>query len=84
MFVGDGPVFWKSKRQTVVMPSSTEAEFINLTPAVKSLLWISEIMREMGYEGKTPAVMYTHSQNARLHVLASNPARTRHIDLRYR
>lgn len=85
VFVGDGPIFWKSKKQTIVATSSTEAEFMNLTPAGMSLLWITQVLREAGYEQPTPWVLYTDSQNARLAVLNKrNAARTRHIDIRFK
>lgn len=38
----------------------------------------------MGFPQPTPSVLFTDSQNARLAVLnKNNPARTRHIDIRY-
>jgi hypothetical protein len=36
VFFTGGPVFWKTKKQTFVALSTTEAEFCNLTPAAKS------------------------------------------------
>ncbi|RDA92687.1 hypothetical protein CP533_3707 [Ophiocordyceps camponoti-saundersi (nom. inval.)] len=38
VFVSIGPVHWKSKRQTLITLSLTEAEFINLTPVSISLI----------------------------------------------
>jgi len=37
VFLAGGLVFWKSKKQGIITTSSSEAEFINLTPAAKSL-----------------------------------------------
>jgi hypothetical protein len=35
VFFAGGPVFWKTKKQTFVALSTTEAEFCNLIPAAK-------------------------------------------------
>ena len=87
VFAAGAPVLWKTKRQTIVALSSTEAEFINLTPTGMALNWVSNMLTEAGFEQeqKVPTLLYTDSQNAR-HI-ALNPlqmARTRHIDLRYK
>ena len=37
VFLASGLVFWKSKKQGIITTSLSEAEFINLTPAAKSL-----------------------------------------------
>ncbi|OXV06724.1 hypothetical protein Egran_05509, partial [Elaphomyces granulatus] len=85
VFIGDGPIFWKSKRQTIVTTSTTEAEFINLTPAGLSALWVANLLSEAGHPQKPPVILFTDSQNARLAVLnRNNAARTRHIDIRYK
>jgi hypothetical protein len=46
VFLGEGPVHWKSRKQSIVASSTTEAEFMNLTPTGMSLLWISYMLQE--------------------------------------
>jgi hypothetical protein len=85
VFVAEGPIHWKSAKQTLVTTSTTEAEFINLTPAGMSLLWISQFLADLKMPQPKPLVLFTDSQNARLAVLnKNNTARTRHIDIRYK
>jgi hypothetical protein len=56
-----GPVFWKTKKQTVMTSSSTEAEFINLTPAGISLKWFNGMLAEFGAAQKEPLLPSTLS-----------------------
>lgn len=83
VMINDCPVVWKSKKQVLVTLSSTEAEFINLTPTALSLLWVANIMKDAGHHRQNPLLLFTDSANAR--AVALNPlntARTYHIDLR--
>ena len=85
VMAGAGPVYWKSKKQSLVALSSTEAEFINLTPAGQSAIWLAKILEEAGCPQKTPFILFTDSANAQQIALnPENAARTRHIDIRYK
>ncbi|CAJ2503425.1 Uu.00g108190.m01.CDS01 [Anthostomella pinea] len=65
--------------------SSTEAEFINLTPAGLTAIWIAKLLEELGYKQPKPILLHTDSANARANALNPlNAARTRHIDNRYK
>jgi hypothetical protein len=46
VFLAGGLVLWKSKKQTFVASSTTQAEFANLLPAAQSALWIARILEE--------------------------------------
>ncbi|KJZ70069.1 hypothetical protein HIM_10530 [Hirsutella minnesotensis 3608] len=79
------PILWKSSRQTIVALSTTEAEFMNLTPTGQALLWIHRIIQNLGVRSSKPVIIFTDSRNAQLTVLnPTNSARTRHIDTRYK
>ena len=83
--LGKSPIHWTSRLQNLVTTSTTEAEFVNLTPAGKTLLWLSSLMQELGKECPKPLVLFTDSRNARHTVLNPlNSARTRYIDVRYK
>jgi hypothetical protein len=85
VFVAGGPVLWKTKKQTFVALSTTEAEFTNLTPAGQSTLWVAKILEDCGVPQSLPQIVYTDSLNAYLTVMNPlNVARTRCIDIRYK
>ncbi|EAQ83859.1 hypothetical protein CHGG_10263 [Chaetomium globosum CBS 148.51] len=85
VFLAGAPVLWKSKKQTFVALSTTEAEFTNLTPTALSTMWVSQILKDCGIPQKIPTVIFTDSNNAYRTVLnPMNRARTRTIDINYK
>ncbi len=85
VFVAGGPVHWKTKKQTFVALSTTEAEYTNLTPAGLSAKWVGKILEDCGAPQPTPMVVFTDSLNAYQMVMNPlNKARTRTIDIRYK
>lgn len=42
------PVIWKSKRQTITVTSTCEAEFIAASLGTKELLWLRNLLTELG------------------------------------
>ena len=85
IFLAGAPVLWKVKKQTIVTLSSTEAEFLNLSPTGLALIWVNKILGDLGAAQKTPLVLYTDSQNARTNALCPHSSqRTRNIDIRFK
>jgi hypothetical protein len=79
-----GTITWMAKKQSTVALSTTEAEYIALTQAVKESIWIQRILRELGRDAKDGNVIHEDNQGAI--ALAHNPefhARTKHIDIQY-
>ncbi|KAE8698224.1 pentatricopeptide repeat-containing protein [Hibiscus syriacus] len=77
------PVSWKSTLQSTVALSTTEAEYMAVTEAVKEAIWLQGLLGELRMEQKHIKV-HCDSQSA-IH-LAKNQvyhARTKHIDVRY-
>lgn len=75
-------VSWKASLQPVVALSTTEAEYIALTEAVKEALWIKGLLDELGVKTQA-ATVYCDSQSA-IH-LSKNQMfheRTKHIDVK--
>ena len=79
-----GAVSWMSKKQPTVALSSTEAEYIALTQAVKESIWIQRLLGELGRQVKDINVIHEDNQGAI--ALANNPefhACMKHIDIQY-
>ena len=79
----NAPVSWKSTLQSTVALSTTEAEYMAVTEAVKEAIWLQGLLGELGVQQEHVKV-YCDSQSA-IH-LAKNQvyhARTKHIDVRY-
>ena len=79
-----GTISWSSKKQGVVLLSSTEAEYIAQTHAAKEGIWMRSFMKEIrGGEEKLLTIScdnqgaITLAKDNKFHV------RTKHIDLRY-
>ena len=77
------PVSWKSTLQSTVALSTTKAEYMAITEAVKEAIWLHGLLKDLGV-GQKQLELYFDSQSA-IH-LAKNQvfhARTKHIDVRY-
>ena len=82
--LGAGAVSWKSKKQTSVALSSTEAEYMALTQATKEAIWTKQFLTELGLFSNKPIVIRADNQSCIS--LARNPefhTRTKHIDIQY-
>jgi hypothetical protein len=84
VYIGNSPVAWRSVSQKSVALSSCEAEFYALADVVKEVLWLKQLLIELGLKVKLPIDIYIDNQAAI--ALAENPVshqRTKHIDIRY-
>ena len=81
--VGGNTVSWKSNLQSIVALSTTEAEYVALTEAVKEALWIKGLLSDMGIE-QQKALVWSDSQSAiSLSKNNSFHERTKHIAIKY-
>ena len=77
-----GCVSWKSNLQKVVALSSTEAEYMAATEAVKEAIWLKGLASEIGFDSEDVTV-FCDNQSA-LHLI-KNPIfheRSKHIDIK--
>ena len=85
VLVNNAPVSWASKLQPVIALSSTEAEFIAIAYVSQEVMFIKQLLEEIGIDIKDAPVVYTDSEPSLK--LLKNPTghqRTKHIDIRYR
>ena len=63
---GTTPVSWSSKRQKLVAPSSTCAEFMALHDAVKEAMWLRKLLVSLKLQNNDDILVpiYTDSANA--------------------
>ncbi|KAL0294148.1 UNVERIFIED_CONTAM: Retrovirus-related Pol polyprotein from transposon TNT 1-94 [Sesamum radiatum] len=76
-------ISWKSQLQNIVALSTTEAEYIATTEALKEAIWLKGLLDEIGFL-KHKVTVFSDSQSSIQ--LCKNPVfhdRTKHIDVRY-
>lgn len=81
-FVGGNLVTWRSKKQKVVARSSAEAEFRGMAHGVCELLWVKNILKDLGFKYQKP--MSLHCDNKAAIEIAHNPVqhdRTKHVEV---
>jgi hypothetical protein len=82
MFVGGNLVSWKSKKQHVVAPSRAEAKYRAMTSASCELIWLKNLLTNLGFFSHTPMIIFCDNQ-ATMHI-AANPVfheRTKHLEV---
>ena len=76
-------VAWRSQKQKSVANSSAEAEYMALGDATKEILWLRQLMKEMGFEQDSTLVL---GDNQAANITAqsdSHHTRMKHIDIRH-
>ena len=71
VFVGGNLVSWKSNKQNVVSRSSAESEYRAMAQSVCEVMWIYQLLNEVGFNMSLPTKLWCDKQAA-LHI-ASNP-----------
>jgi len=82
--MGTGAISWRSKLQPIVALSTTEAEYIAAVEAGKEVVWLRNILGELGYKFTSPSTLNCDNQSAIS--VAKNPehhGRMKHLDLRF-
>jgi Reverse transcriptase (RNA-dependent DNA polymerase) len=83
LFAGAAIAF-KSKLQTIVATSSTEAEFVCAVQTGKMVKYLRTVLNDLGFTPRAPTVIYEDNQAAIAMVNSSKPTpRSRHIDTQH-
>ncbi|KAM5585973.1 hypothetical protein ABKV19_005070 [Rosa sericea] len=81
-FIGGNLVTWKSKKQKVVARSSAEAEYRGMTHGVCELLWLRNLLRDLGFKPKRAMELFCDNKAAI--EISHNPVqhdRTKHVEV---
>jgi len=82
IFLGSNLISWSARKQPTVSRSSTEAEYKALANATAELMWVQQLLRELGISHQPVGQLSCDNIGARY--LSANPvfhARTKHIEI---
>jgi hypothetical protein len=82
--VGRGAITWRSKKQTTIALSSTEAEYVALSEAAREACWLQSLYDELGFSLASPILIRGNNDGSI--ALAKNPMfhkRSKHIAIRW-
>lgn len=86
VFLAEGPVAWESRKQPTVALSSTEAEYMAITSASKEIMFLSQVLEELGFNKYVGPPIKLYSDNMGAINLSKNVgfnSRTKHIHIRH-
>ena len=89
--VNGAPVYWRSKRQTIVALSSGEAEYISLSSCARETSWLRKLFYEMNTQSPwndnikmPPTIINVDSSTAMsMACRESSTPKTKHVALKY-
>ena len=87
-FLGNGSVLWSSKKQSIVILSSTESKYVALTHTAKDVIWIHKLLAKISpiypEQSPLPSTLFCDNQCAiRLLKDSTFHAQTKHIDVHF-
>ncbi|XP_017609394.1 uncharacterized mitochondrial protein AtMg00810-like [Gossypium arboreum] len=62
--LGNSLVSWKSKKQSTVSRSSTEAEYRSMASTVAEIVWLNGLLKDICFDQIGPALLFSDSQAA--------------------
>ena len=80
--IGDSLISWRSKKQTIVARSNTEAEYRALEATIAELIWLRWLLQDLGVDCSTTTKFHCDNQSAIQ--IAHNDffhERTKHIEI---
>ena len=79
-----GAIAYKSKLQTVIATSLTEAEFVVAVHAAKMARYLRSVLKDLGFAQEQPTVLYEDNEAAIAMINQRKPTtRSRHIDVQF-
>ena len=85
LYVCGVSVSWRSKSQRSVTLSSSEAEYVSLSEAVKEVMFVIQVLEGMKIKVKFPIVVRVDNIGAIfMSKNVTTTSRTKHVDVRYK
>jgi hypothetical protein len=77
-------VIWSSKLQTSVALSSTEAEYVALSLTSRDVIWLRNLLKEMGFAQKEATIIFEDNESCiKIAISSKQLPGTKHIDIRH-
>jgi len=84
MNMGSTKVSWNCKKQTTMVNSSAEVEYISSWEATCEIVWIRRILQDLGETQKSPTTLLIDSQSAiNMDKYPLFHSKTKHVDTKY-
>lgn len=83
LILGSGAISWSSQLQKCVALSTTEAEYVSSSQAVKELVWLNSLLDELYIEYESKTLFVDNLSAIRLIKNPEYHKRTKHIDVMY-
>jgi len=83
IYLNSSPIIWSSKLQSTIALSSTEAEYVSLSMCARDILWLRNVLFEVGFPQEEPSVVYEDNQ-ACIMIAENSKGNTgiKHVDLK--
>ena len=84
MFLGSNVISWSARKQPTVSRSSTEAEYKSMANATAEMIWVEQLLGELGVKLKSRPRLWCDNLGATY--LSANPvfhARAKHIEIHF-
>ena len=62
MYLNSSPAIWSSKLQSTIALSSAEAEYVSLSMCARDILWLRNVLFEVGFPQEEPSAVYEDNQ----------------------
>lgn len=83
MYIGSSLIMWRSVKQNTVALSSTEAEYMSLADCSREVLWLKQLMQELGVRSQSIEVRVDNNGTIKLAEQHVTLPRSKHIDIRH-
>ena len=81
LFLGNSLISWNIKKQTVVVRSSSEAEYRTMASTTAEIVWLRWLLADLGISLSAPTPMYYNNTSAIQIAHKSFHERTKHIEI---